>query len=310
MIKQHFRSFYYHHKIHDIEKLIDYFSVFGGLGWQVDIDAPLEELIETEILANFEHLQNQILELTTQEPQYTKLLITLARGDRRIFSAFNKSGLSNLSGGLSLKHLQDTGVLEAEYSREEPVIKNGQQLKREIARHRISHKMRFTTPFLRFWFYFIAPMRSYIERGEYEKVIANFTQHHQSFVGYTFEELSNEMMKLKLASLKLIDNGSYWDRHVEIDLLATTLDGKLIVGECKWKNHKMNKKELNKLMEKCEKVDFSPDIICLFSKRGFSKELTTMQSKDLLLYSQKDFEDLLQNVTENDLIKGFERYLP
>jgi len=305
MIKQQFRSFYFRHMIHDIEKLIEYFSVFGGLGWNIDIDASLEELIQTEILDNFGSLYNQITELTSNESKYLNLLTNLARGDRRIFSAFNKSGLSNLSGGLSLKHLQEMGVVEAEYSREETPLKNGNKQKREISRHRISHKMRFTSPFLRFWFYFIAPMKKEIELGHYEKVIENFKQHHQAFVGYTFEALSNEMLKLKLSSSSLIESGSYWDRQVEIDLMATTLDDKLIIGECKWKNHKMNKKEVNKINEKCEKVGFKIDILMLFAKRGFSKELLSLQNKNLRLFSCEDFEDLLQNISEKDLITGF-----
>lgn len=307
MIKQQFRSFYFRHMIHDMEHLIEYFSVFGGLGWNIDIDAPLEELIKKEILDNFVSLHNQILALTTDEVQYAKLLTSLARGDRRIFSAFNKSGHTNLSGGLSLKHLQNTGVLEAEYSREEPIPRDGQKLKREDARHRISNKMRFTSPFLRFWFYFISPMRRHIEDGNFEIVLENFRQHFQAFIGYTFEELSNEMLKLKLSSLQLIESGSYWDRHIEIDLMATNIEGKLIVGECKWKNHKLNKKELNKLHDKCEKVGFKPDYILLFAKRGFSKELLSMQDKYLRLYSSEDFEDLLQNVSVDDLIVGFIR---
>lgn len=307
MLRQQFRSFYFHHMIHDMEKLVEHFSVFGGLGWQIDIDAPLEELIETVILENYATLHNQILTLVTDDSQYSRLLTTLARGDRRIFSAFNKTGVSNLYGGLSLKHLQNTGVLETEYSREEPIVKDGQKLKREVARHRISHKMRFTSPFLRFWFYFIAPMRQHIEEGEYEKVIYNFKKHHQSFVGYTFEELSNEMMKMKLSSLQLIDSGSYWDRHVEIDLMARGVKNELIVGECKWKNHKINKKELNRLIDKCEKIDFHPDIYMLFAKRGFSKELHSMQDDKLHLYACDDFEDLLQDVSEADLIEGFSR---
>jgi len=288
-----------------METLIEYFCIFGGLGWNINTDLSLEELIQSEILDNFSHLQNQILSLTTDEPQYAKLLSSLARGDRRIFSAFNKSGHSNMSGGLSLKHLQNTGVLEAEYSREEPALKSGQKVKREIARHRISHKMRFTSPFLRFWFYFIAPMRHEVETGNYEKVLEHFKQHFQAFVGYTFEELSNEMMKMKLSSLQLIDSGSYWDRHVEIDLFATTLDEKLIVGECKWKNHKLNKKELNKLLEKCEKIEIKADYIILFAKRGFSKELLSIQSRELQLFSSEDFEDLLHKLSPDDLILGF-----
>jgi hypothetical protein len=307
MIKQQFRSFYFRHMIHDMEKFIEYFSVFGGLGWQIDIDMSLEELIEKEILDNFGALHNQITLLTTEEPQYARLLTSLARGDRRIFSAFNKSGLSNLYGGISLKHLQNSGVLEAEYSREEPPLKNGQKLKREVARNRISHKMRFTSPFLRFWFYFISPLRASIETGDYEKFFEFFRIHHQSFVGFTFEELGNAMMKMKFSSLGLINSGSYWDRHIEIDLMATTQKGELIVGECKWKNHKMNKKELNRLGEKCEKVGFKPDYFVLFAKRGFSKELLSLQDNKIRLYCCDDFEDLLLNVSQEDLIQGFIR---
>ena len=289
----------------DMERLIEYFSIFGGLGWEIDIDKSLEELIQTEILDNFGLLHNQILELTTQEKEYARLLHSLAKGDRRIFSAFNKSGHSNMSGGLSLKHLQNTGILKAEYSREEPVSKDGSKLKREIARHRISHKMRFTSPFLRFWFYFISPNRHSIERGDYSKVFQDVEQHFQAFIGYTFEELSNEMLKMKYSSLELIESGSYWDRQVEIDLMADTLNGELIIGECKWKNHKMNKKELNKLLEKCEKIDFRPEYIVLFAKRGFSKELLTLQNRALQLFCAEDFEALLLGLNKEDLIKGY-----
>ena len=308
IIKQQFRSFQCRHMFYDMEKCIEYFSVFGGLGWNINTDRSLEELIQTEILDNFVLLHNQILTLTTQEPQYAKLLTSLARGDRRIFSAFNKSGHSNMSGGLSLKHLQNSGVLEAEYSREElPENRDGQKQKRELARYRISHKMRFTSPFLRFWFYFISPKRRDIEEGNYEKVLENFRQHFQAFVGYTFEELSNEMMKMKLSSLQLINSGSYWDRQVEIDLFASNIDEKLIVGECKWKNHKINKKELNKLLEKCERIEMKADYIILFAKRGFSKELLSLKSRELQLYSAEDFEDLLQNISPDDLIIGFSK---
>ena len=150
-------------------------------------------------------------------------------------------------------------------------------------------------------------MYHYIEQGNYDKVIENFKQHHQAFVGYTFEELGNELMKMKLSPTQLIDSGSYWDRHVEIDLMASTSDNKLIIGECKWKNHKINKKELNKLLEKCEKSDFQPDILMLFAKRGFSKELLSLQDSNLHLYSCEDFEDLLVNVSQADLIQGFSR---
>ena len=47
------------------------------------------------------------------------------------------------------------------------------------------------------------------------------------------------------------------DRKIEIDILIVTKDEKKYVAECKWRNHKVNKKELHKIHEKCEKLDLS-----------------------------------------------------
>jgi len=92
-----------------------------------------------------------------------------------------------------------------------------------------------------------------------------------------------------------LSSGSYWDRNVEIDILTITKDEKKYVAECKWRNHKVNKKELHKLYEKCEKLDLEPTQIVLFSKRGFSKELMEHQGFKLALYSSDDFQLLVKN---------------
>ncbi len=55
----------------------------------------------------------------------------------------------------------------------------------------------------------------------------------------------------------------------------------------------MNKKELAKLSEKCKLINLEPDIKALFSKRGFSNELKSMQDASLLLFDASDLELLL-----------------
>jgi len=44
-----FRSFYLQNHADDIEKALEYFSVFGGTSWKVDMHKPLLELMETKI---------------------------------------------------------------------------------------------------------------------------------------------------------------------------------------------------------------------------------------------------------------------
>jgi len=168
-----------------------------------------------------------------------------------------------------------------------------QRLKREVARHRISDKLRFNSPFLRFWFYFIAPFHNKIETGNFDPVIKLFNEQHYSFTGFIFEELSLEMLHRRYLDNPLVSAGSYWDRQVELDILAKTKSGKIIAGECKWTNTKINKSELTKLLEKCKTASITPDVIALFAKRGFSNELLRMKSDQLQLYSAEDFSDLL-----------------
>jgi AAA+ ATPase superfamily predicted ATPase len=309
MLLRQFRSFHVRHFPDDMEQLIEYFAVFGGLGWEIDIDAPLEEQIITHILDNYGHLYNEICRRVTDDPSYHRLLSAIAVGDRRMHSAFKRARISEAKGGQILNYLRDSGTLEMEYSREAPPVREypKQKLKREVARHRISHKMRFTSPFLRFWFYFVAPLHRELETGNYEKLLERFEQRRRGFTGRVFEALSDVFLERMHQEDPIVDSGSYWDRQVEIDIFAATASGRIIIGECKWTNHKINKSELTKLLGKCETIDLQPDIIALFCKRGFSKELEQMKGPNLELYSAKDFEWLLQGVTPGERIKGFPR---
>ncbi len=302
-----FRSFYFRNYPDDMEIQIEYFAVFGGLGWDVDTTKPITTLIEELILQNFSILNNKIENLVLGEKNNKRLLRALAIGDRRIFSAFNRAGLNNANGGAALNYLQEKGLISIEYSREEPArsLNPKHKLKRSIARHRISHKVLFSKPFIRFWFYFIAPHVKDILEHNYEKLFQDFTIKQNSYTSLIFEELSEILLNYHLRDSQILSSGSYWDANVEIDILTITDDEKLYVAECKWTNHQVNKKELHKLLEKCEKLDIEPTQIALFSKRGFSKELKLNQGGDLALYSSSDFNALVKNTSKDDQIDEF-----
>ncbi|MEA1981956.1 MAG: DUF234 domain-containing protein [Campylobacterota bacterium] len=304
---EQFRSFYFRNYPDDMEMQISYFSVFGGLGWDVDTSKSIPQLVQTLILENFELLNAKIEELTLNEPINKRLLRALAVGDRRVFSAFKRAGLNNGNGGGALNFLQEAGLVQMEYSRERhPREKNpNAKLKRKDARHRISHKVLFTHPFVRFWFYFIVPQIKNIKNGDCTQVLANIEEHINSYTSLVFEELSEVLLNYNLRESQIISSGSYWDAKVEIDILTITENEKIYVSECKWRNHKVNKKELHKLNEKCETLNIVPTQIVLFSKRGFSKELQQMQGRSLALYSSEDFEALLKRSSTEELIEDF-----
>ncbi|MDQ7060238.1 MAG: DUF234 domain-containing protein [Sulfurimonas sp.] len=302
-----FRSFYFRNFPDDMEIQIEYFAIFGGLGWDIDTSQPLKVLIKTLILENFSSLNEKMQELTLEDSNNKRLLRALAVGDRRIFSAFKRAGLNNGNGGAALNYLQEKGLVSIEYSREEPAqsLNPNNKLKRSLARHRISHKVLFSQPFVRFWFYFIAPHIKEILEKNYTHLFKDFEQKQNSYTSLVFEELSEVLLNYHIRESQIISSGSYWDANIEIDILTITDDEHTYVGECKWTNHQVNKGELHKLLEKCEKLDIQASQITLFSKRGFSKELSAMVGKDLALYSSSDFEALVKNTSKDDLIEEF-----
>ncbi len=302
-----FRSFYFRNYPDDMELQIEYFAVFGGLGWEIDTSKNIVALIQEHILENFDLFYEKMEELTLSQQHNKRLLRALAIGDRRIFSAFNKAGLNNANGGSALNYLQEKGLIQIEYSREEPArsLNPYGKLKREVAKHRISHKVLFSQPFVRFWYYFIAPHAKEIREGKFDTMLKDFQAKQNSYTSLVFEELSEVLLNYYLRDSQILSSGSYWDAKVEIDILTITDDEKIYVAECKWTNHKVNKKELHKLHEKCERLDIEPTQIAFFSKRGFSKELMQLQGKELALYSSEEFSQLLKNSKDEEFIEEF-----
>ena len=298
---EQFRSFYARNYPDDMEIQIEYFSVFGGLGLDIDTQKPIPELLHELVFNDFEDISKKMRALTLDDQNNKRLLRALAIGDRRIFSAFNRAGLSNRNGGGSLNYLQEKGLIQIEYSREEPArsLNPNGKLKREVARHRISHKVLFTYPFVRFWFYFIAPHYKEILEKEYENFFKDLAEKQNSYTSLVFEELSEMLLNYNLRDSEILSTGSYWDANVEIDILTITKDEKTYVAECKWTNHKVIKGEWHKLLDKCKKLDIEPTQVILFSKRGFSKELLKFQGKDLSLYTSSDFEVLVKSASKS-----------
>ncbi len=289
------REFYHSTYPEDMETLIRYYAVFGGSGLDIDTTLPLETLIETEILDRFGEHYNRIHTDLLERPETVALLEAVAGGDRRIHSACRRAHLSETRGGEIFSHLQRAGILDLEPSREAPPQKRHpkQKLKKEVARHRISHKLRFRNAFLRFWFRFVTPKTRSIERGDYAPLFDTFDTQHTAFTGLVFEEISQLFLCRELGNDPRRRCGSYWDRQVELDLLARTENGGFVVGECKWTNTKMNRSELQKLEEKCALVGLEPERIVLFSKRGFSNELKQLENETLRLVDAAELQRLL-----------------
>ncbi|MDA7817887.1 DUF234 domain-containing protein [Sulfurimonas sp.] len=291
-ILEQFRSFYFQNKCTDLESAIEYFSVFGGMSWGVDMQMSLEKLIENKVYNNYRYIHADITQITESDKTSHALLTGIASGDRRLHSALKKARISRPDGEYALDNLFDRGFLEDEYSLEKPPSDDN-----------IDEKLNFPKPFMRFWFSFISPYFKSIRDGDYKEAEESFANKKQEFSELTFIKLAGEVMKKTFKDDPIVELGSYWDRNTSIDILAKTKSGKIVAGICKYSNSKAKKTELTKLQEQCDKAELKADICVVISKSGFTNEMKSQKSPELKLLALKNFKSLVEDLSERDFIE-------
>ena len=293
---QQFRSFCYQNSATDFEQAIEYFAVFGGMGWKVDFSKSIDELIETKVLNNYRYIHGDLTKITHSKPTYHAMLTAIATGDRREYSAFKKVNIGREEGEEVIDFLIKDGFLIFDKSVEKPVNeKDG-----------ISDKLLFVTPFMRFWFAVISPTYKSIKEGEYEEVKKRWSHMKADFSTLIYDQLVLEMLKQGFKDAfegdPIVAIGGYWDKNVEIDILIKRKSGELIAGVSKYSKAKANKSELAKLKEKCSQAELDVSTFVIFSKNKFSSELKKEKGDKLQLFSLRNLTGLLAELSEKDLL--------
>ncbi len=278
-LQKQFSAFCAINKPKNLEEAINYFAVFGGLGMEIDMSLSLPELIEKHILKEYKYLRNDINGFTTGDDLFHAILTGAATGDRRTNSSFKRSRVAYNDGMDCIEDLIDLGVVKLESS---------------FQRNYVSDKILFTSPFVRFWFAFISPFFQGIKNGEFDEFFTQFKNRQSEFSNLIFEQLSFEFTKQYFQEDKIYNIGRYWDDTCEINLVAKTKSGKIIVGTCKYTNAKIKKSELTKLKENCEHAGIKPDIFMLFTKKGYTSELKSLKSGSLKLFTCRNFKSLIE----------------
>lgn len=289
---QQFRSFCFQNNATDLEQAIEYFAVFGGMGWSVDMSQPLEKLIEEKILKNYRYIHGDLTKITQSNKSHHALLTALAVGDRREHSAYRRANLTRKEGEESAAFLIKFNLLTRQVSQADPLDENEEK----------SDRLIFNAPFYRFWFSSVSPYYKGIKEGDFTEMKAKWENAKQSFFDPIYETLVIALIKQSFKEDWVAKIGSYWDKNTEIEILGKTKGDKVIVGSCKYSKAKANKSELTKLQEKCAKVELSPDIFVIFSKNGFSSEFKKEKSETLKLYTLKNLKPLMEDLSEKDLL--------
>jgi len=292
-----FRSFCFQNNATDFQKAVEYFAVFGGMGWSVDMTKPLDKLIVNKVLQNYRYIHGDLTKITHSKPTYHAMLTAIATGDRREHSAFKKVNIGREDGEEVIDFLIKDGFLIFDKSIEKPVDeKDG-----------ISDKLLFVTPFMRFWFATVSPTYKSIKEGDYSEFIKRWEGMKGDFSSLIYTQLLLELIQLSVKEEfegdAIESIGSYYDKNVEIDILAKRKSGTMLAGTCKYGKQKMNKSELTKLKENCAKAALDVETFVLFSKNKFSSELKKEKDTNVKLFSLRHLSKLMDNLSSEDLLE-------
>lgn len=208
------------------------------------------------------------------EPRnYAAIVEAIAAGFTRSTEIAQMARLQDSSVSKYLGVLQNLGIVV----REVPAIE-ARPDRSKRGRYRISDH------YLRFYYRFLAPARTNLERGFTEQVWQNIRQHLPEFVGaYTFEELSKEwtLRQGDTGRLPFVPRrvGSIWDKgKPQIDVAAINEDSHaIILGECKWLAEPIRRNVVLDFLARAQHAIPEPTdkwsvTYAFFSRSGFTNE--------------------------------------
>ena len=293
---QHFRSFAYQNNIRDLDKALEYFSVFGGTGWDVDASKSVEALIEEKVLRNYEPIHNGITRFTHGNALYHMLLSIIALGESHEDAVFKKGRVGRDKGEEAMDYLEMKSLLKFDTSVEKPLKSSDGK----------SDRVLFELPFMRFWFAMISPNYKSIADGNFSEFEQKWLLLRDNFSillsNLLVLELVKQSVATKFADDPIVSIGSYYDKHVQIEILAKRKSGKMLAGECKYSKAEAKINMINSLKEKCQKAELNVTDYVLFSKNGFSSDLEEMEDTEVTLLSQSHLASLLDNLSKDDLL--------
>ena len=111
-------------------------------------------------------------------------------------------------------------------------------------------------PFLRFWFRFVCPYQSLVERGQLSLLKQNMVRGYEQFTGHTLEQYFQALV-MENGQYTMV--GNWWDRkgENEIDLIALNeFDHSGIVAEVKRNPNKISISDLQRKVENLPASEF------------------------------------------------------
>ncbi len=210
---------------------------------------------------------------------YFSLLKTIAAGNHKLGKIAASMGVKEMNLRHHLKTLIDLGMVKKLI----PVTEK-QPEKSKLSLYVIADE------FLRFWFRFIYPNKSYLEIEQtapvLQKIKERYLEEHLSYVYETvcLQDLIYRAPR-EMPEWQLNRFGKWWNRNEEIDLVALSEEHNLIAfGECKMTGKPVDTDLLHSLRLKAAKVNWGnanrQEKYFIYSYSGFTSKLKQLAAND------------------------------
>ncbi len=272
----------------DTKQLIESYAVTGGIPKYIesfDTYTDIYEAIEKCVLSRESYLYeepNFLLEKEVQDVgSYFSIIKTIASGKEKPSEIAAALEIKSTNLPKYLNVLIDLDILE----REVPATESNPE-KSKMGLYKIKDN------YIRFWFKFIYPYRSYIETDHIgfvmDKISDSFIKNHVAFVYEDIcrTEFMNDLIAKNTWSFVPQKIGRWWDRKdTEIDIVAVDENTKSIIfGECKYTNGETDVSVYYALLEKIKKVDWNKDTrneyFVFFSINGYTEKFKRLAEKN------------------------------
>ena len=284
----------------DFSDFLHIYTITGGMPaylLQLVGGTDMSEEIKKKIFDKTAFLYNEV-EFTLKEElretkNYLAILRAIALGKRKLSEIVNEVGLDKATANKYLSVLINLRLVE----REVPITEDKPDKSRK-GLYKISDN------FFVFWFQYIFPYKSYLEMDNYDYVLEkmfsslqyndNANSGFKQIVAQVYERVAVELLATWQDVIFAFERvGRYWDSNQEIDVVGlSSLEKKIIFGECKWSEKPVGTDIYEELKKKAEKVEWNKDgrteCYVLFSKSGFTPDMTEIAKRDGVFLVEKD----------------------
>ena len=277
-------------------QLIESYAVTGGVPKYIesfesytDIDTAIEKCVLSRESYLYEE-PNFLLEKEVQDVgSYFSIIKTIAAGKEKPSEIAAALSIPQTNLPKYLKVLINLDILE----REVPLTESKPE-KSKMGLYRIKDN------YIKFWFRFIYPYRSYIEMDNTDfvmkKIQQSFVPNHAAFVYEDIcrREYMTDLVTKETWNFVPTKIGRWWDRSdTEIDMVAIDeMSDNIIFGECKFTNNPMDVDVYYHLMEKTKKVNWKNKIrkehFVFFSFSGYTDKMIQLaENRKIVLYKHQ-----------------------